>query len=172
MTEIWKDIDEYDGVYQVSSFGSIRNTGIGISSAKILKPHLGTTGYYYVNLSKKSKVKLHKIHRTVARHFLTFNTAKNIVNHIDGNKLNNYVSNLEWCTSTENNRHARVLGLAVDVKGEQCGKSKFSNKEVLLMRSLCPDDWTAQHLKTLAIQFNTSHQNVRAIINRQAWKHI
>jgi len=168
----WKSIENYEGLYEIADTGVIRSLTNGNRKGKVLKPALGTTGYFYVNLSKQGKVKLHKIHRVVAKHFLPLNSSKLYVNHKDGNKLNNDVINLEWCTSLENNRHARNVGLSVDVKGEKHGNSKFKDSDILEMRKLCPSNPTEQDFKTLAIQFGTSPQNMRSIIFKKTWKHI
>lgn len=110
MQEIWKDIKGYEGLYQVSNFGKIKSlakqVGFCFRSEKILKNNIDTYGYEYVILSKANKTKPFLVHRIVASHFIENVNNKEEVNHIDGNKKNNIVTNLEWCTSTENKKHA------------------------------------------------------------------
>jgi hypothetical protein len=101
--ETWKEIAEYP-LYEISSLGRIRN-----KQGKILKPFIQNCGYENMKLSLYKK---HiQIHREVAKAFIPNPDNKQYVNHIDGNKLNNTVSNLEWVTNSENILHARKTGL-------------------------------------------------------------
>ena len=124
MQEEWRDIIGFDGRYQVSNLGNVRSTDRlykqsnaktdeynHIYKGKMLKPHYTIWGYKRVGLSKNGKVKYFTIHKLVAEAFLKNNNNYPCVNHIDGNKENNNVSNLEWCTYSRNNRHAREIGL-------------------------------------------------------------
>lgn len=106
--EIWKDIPGYEGVYLVSNKGNIKR----ISTNKILKPYENKrNGYLTINLSNKGRKNL-RIHRIVAKAFLPNPNNKPYINHIDGNKKNNNITNLEWCTQKENVDHAiKVLGV-------------------------------------------------------------
>ena len=87
--------------YEVSSLGKVRNMKTG----KILKPHLNHKGYLKHHLSKNNKLKELFLHRIVATAFIDNPEGKPCVNHIDENKLNNDLSNLEWCTVRENIIH-------------------------------------------------------------------
>lgn len=123
MEEIWKDIVGYEGLYQVSNLGRVksldhfRNTGLNrgyLQKGKILKPSMDMyRNYLRVQLSKKGKVVSIRIHRLVAQAFIPNPKNKPQVNHIDGNKLNNCVDNLEWVTIRENIQHAYDTGLAM-----------------------------------------------------------
>lgn len=115
--EIWKDIEGYEGLYQISNYGRIKSLEKYIKSGiknskkvkrkeKILKIQENRYGYNYVNLSKNSEHKYKTIHRLVAQAFIPNPQNKPQVNHIDGDKTNNCISNLEWCTSSENEIHA------------------------------------------------------------------
>ena len=123
--EIWKDIKGYKGLYQVSSFGRVKSFKTNLNG-KILKQRTNPNGYKSVNLSLNGKVKLKVIHRLVMETFkeekLNFkympnedisiiNLDKLIINHIDGNKENNNITNLEWCTYSYNINEALRLGL-------------------------------------------------------------
>lgn len=88
--------------YAVSNYGNVKN----IRTGKILKPINTPTGYLTVTLSKNNKKHTFRIHRLVAIYFIDNPENKEQVNHIDGNKHNNAVCNLEWCTHTENINHA------------------------------------------------------------------
>lgn len=92
--EVWKDIPEYEGLYQISNLGRIK------SKRKILKPINGE--YLKVGLSKKGIQKTLTVHRLVAETFIVNTNKYNFVNHKDENKYNNRVDNLEWCTNKYN----------------------------------------------------------------------
>lgn len=103
--EVWKDIAGYDGLYQISNKGRVRN------ARSILKTFVCGSGYSEIILTKNRKRKPKLIHRLVAEAFLLNPVGKREVNHKDGNKLNNDVGNLEWVTPSENQAHSRrVLG--------------------------------------------------------------
>lgn len=117
MEEIWKDIEGYNGKYQVSNLGRVKSLK---GSEKILKPRVSNTGYKYVNLCIQGKSKTLKIHRLVAQAFLPNPEGLPQVNHKDEDKLNNNVDNLEWCTreyncnyGTRNKRIASTGGIKV-----------------------------------------------------------
>ena len=100
--EIWKDIQGYEGLYQVSNYGNIKN----IKTGKIKKAEKTQRGYLRVLLSNgRHKQKHKRIHRIVAETFISNSNGLSDVNHINGNKLDNRADNLEWCTKKENVRH-------------------------------------------------------------------
>ncbi|QVU02042.1 HNH endonuclease family protein [Enterococcus phage vB_EfaS_785CS] len=103
MIEIWKDIEGYEGDYQVSNLGRVKS--FKYKSERILKPCVDKDGYRDVRLCKHNKPKHFKIHRLVAEAFIPNPENKPQVNHIDEDKVNNMVSNLEWVTPKENNNH-------------------------------------------------------------------
>lgn len=107
MQEIWKDIKGYEGLYQVSNFGNVKSLKCDI----ILKPNLTRKGYLITSLCKNKIRKAYSIHRLVAKSFIPNIENKPQVNHIDGNKQNNKVTNLEWVTNSENMKHAFLTNL-------------------------------------------------------------
>lgn len=113
--EIWKDIIGYEGYYQISSLGNVRSLdrfdGVHNRKGSILRPRLKKNGYLQVGLRKHMERKWIGIHRLVAIHFIENPDNKPQVNHIDGNKQNNTVENLEWATEKENQNHAARIGL-------------------------------------------------------------
>lgn len=101
--EIWKDIPNYEGLYQVSNLGRIKSL-YNYRKYNILTPRI-KRGYYTIGLRKNGKRKWHLVHRIVASAFIMNVDNKPQVNHIDENKLNNRVDNLEWCTASYNNNY-------------------------------------------------------------------
>lgn len=102
----WRPITDFPN-YQVSDSGEVVN----IVTGKQLKPIHERTGYSHVTLCGDGRHKQTSIHRLVAREFINNPENKPMVNHIDGNKANNHVDNLEWCTYSENMQHAYRTGL-------------------------------------------------------------
>ena len=103
MIEIFKDIKDYEGLYQVSNFGNVLSLNYNRSGKpKLLKPHIEGGGYSFVHLCKDGKRKMFKIHRLVAETFLENPDNLPQVNHKDEDKTNNRVDNLEWCDNKYN----------------------------------------------------------------------
>ena len=102
--EIWKDIDNYVGLYQVSNLGNVKRTFV-------LKQAKDKSGYLNVNLSKNGKYKRFRVHRLVAQAFIVNENNFDEVNHKNGNKLDNRVDNLEWTNHYQNMKHARENNL-------------------------------------------------------------
>lgn len=127
MEEIWKDVKDYEGIYQVSNLGRVkvlprkRKNGIKgsyIQKEKLMKPFISRR-YKEVILRKDNKYKHFRVHRLVATTFIPNTENKPQVNHIDGNKFNNNADNLEWCTQSENQLHAYRTGLQKPVYGRK-----------------------------------------------------
>jgi len=114
--ETWKDIPDYEGIYEVSDKGRVRTaenkTTHSVRSGerkwkqRILKQKSDPGGHKRVSLWKNKRVKDYLVHRLVAMAFIESEEGKTIINHKDGVPWNNDVSNLEWCTYKENNAHA------------------------------------------------------------------
>lgn len=136
--ECWKDIKGYEK-YQISNFGRVRRKAkivkVGIKNVKkafkeeqLLKPLKFTKGYLGIKLYNNSGAKNYKIHRLVAEAFIPNPDNLEQVNHIDGDKTNNKVNNLEWCSCQENMEHSYRIGLRDKTKlaenMRKLGKSK------------------------------------------------
>lgn len=139
--EIWKNIEGYEGRYQISSHGRVKSleriaNHIGGSRKvceRIMKStRAGSKGKYRgVHLYKNRQPAQFLIHRLVARAFIPNPNNKSEVNHIDGNPSNNHVSNLEWCSPAENNQHAYKMGLKSPPNKDRLGAHNHSSKAVL-----------------------------------------
>lgn len=131
MKEIWKDIEGYEGIYQVSNLGRVRSLDRKvwnyIKKGRILKSHSNGHGYQNVSLHNENKIEKHAyIHILVAKAFIPNPENKKEVNHKDFNKENNCADNLEWVTREENKKHYRKSQYANKVEKERI--SYFSNK--------------------------------------------
>ena len=103
MKEIWRDIEGYEGLYQVSNFGNIMSNNLyAHKKPKLKKICNHSSGYASVSLSKEGRDKTYLVHRLVAKAFLDNPNGYEFVNHKDENKKNNNVENLEWCTKSYN----------------------------------------------------------------------
>ena len=111
MIELWKDIEGYEGLYQVSNTGKVKRVkhidtkcrqGYRVFKERMLKPISNERGYLYVKLSKNNKEKTFKIHRLVAQAFISNPNNYPQVNHKDEVKTNNNITNLEWCDNKYN----------------------------------------------------------------------
>lgn len=109
MKEIWKDVSGFEGLYQVSNFGRVRSLKFG--KEKMMEGGITNKGYLQVTLSLNGRVKRYQVHRLVADVFISNPNNLPQVNHIDGNKTNNNVENLEWVTAKQNIHHAWNAGL-------------------------------------------------------------
>ena len=166
--EIWKDITGYNGIYQISNFGRLRRiwkkSHRNPEGKLIILKSVISKGYKFAHLCKNGKAKKITIHRLVAIEFIENPLNKPQVNHIDGNKANNHIDNLEWCTASENSKHAWDTGLAK--RGEEHGSSKLTQKQVNEIREL-------KGLKTqkqIAKMFNVSSPHISRIHTGKSWE--
>ncbi len=143
-TEIWKEVDGYNGVYFVSNLGNVKSVdhflpgrrGSGKQNGRVLKQNKCHKGYLRVSLSL-NKVKFTTgAHRLVAKAFVPNSLNLPQVNHKDGIKTNNYPDNLEWCTNQQNQIHAVKNGLTKHNYCEKHHMAKLSNDDVIKAREL------------------------------------
>lgn len=136
--EIWRFIEGYKsryGRYRVSNLGRVKN-GRGIES----RPHKHKKGYIMISMVRDGVEKRGQLHRLVAKSFIPNPDNLPQVNHLDGDKSNNKVSNLQWCTNGENMAHANANGLRPDYKKIFAskpvkGKYKLSNDQIIEIRN-------------------------------------
>ena len=115
LNEIWKDIENYENMYQISNMGRIRRIYKN-GNIKILKQDITKRGYCRISLSKNQKHKHYQIHRLVAKVFIPNPNNYPIVNHKDENPLNNNADNLEWCTYSYNTSYGTAIQRTINTK--------------------------------------------------------
>ncbi len=138
MQEIWKDIPNYVGMYKVSNLGNVKSIGRYVDwrntkkffRTRILRAGSDKSGYSIVVLCKSGMMKAFKIHRLVAILFIQNINNKLEVNHINGIKTDNNINNLEWCTHSENLKHAHRIGLKKATWGGVFGKDNPLSRPV------------------------------------------
>ena len=157
MKEEWKDIEGYENKYQISNFGNVRN-----KLGNIMKP-FNNKGYLCISLFKNNKKKHFRVHRLVAQHFIENKDNKKEVNHIDGNKKNNKVNNLEFVTSKENKLHAVEIGL-----NKQCiSIIAKKNYIILYSKSIAGMYNKIKELEQINCKEKTFKENVRRALNNK-----
>jgi DNA-binding XRE family transcriptional regulator len=164
--EEWKHIKGLENKYLISNLGRVKSLPRKyVKKSRILKTPLDAYGYPVVYLDKK-----YKVHRLVASHFLPEIPNKPIVNHINGIKNDNKVSNLEWSTYSENMTHAYKNNLNKGPKGVKNRHSKLSERDVISIKiKYIPRKYT---MDRLAKEFNVSRQSIKNIIKNKTWRHI
>lgn len=187
--EIWKDVRGYEGLYQVSSMGQVKSLDRIVLGKKgsprkqkgiVMKPYCGKNGYPIAILSKDGRKKTHTVHRLMALNFLPNPENKRTVNHMDGIKTNNRLSNLEWATDKENVNHAWRIGLSKPrntntdgkFKGEKSPASKLTNKDVEYIRSQSRKSGGTKTDTELARELGVSGSTIDRVTTFKTWDHI
>ena len=164
--EVWKGMiyqgQDYSCRFEVSNTGKIRNK----SNKHEYLLHKGGIGYLQICTSIHGVRKNIKAHKAVAETFIENPLGKPFINHIDGNKLNNNVSNLEWVTRQENLVHAKTHGLLEGQRqfGTKNPRCKLTDNEVMQIRELYQ---CGKSTKYLAKVFNVSNTHIRDIVNNK-----
>ena len=162
MSEIWKDIVGYEGLYQVSNFGRVKS--FHRKEPIILKPLVTRKGYLRVELYDGTNSQLRLIHRLVIEAFNPNNTNLQ-VNHIDGDKSNNKLSNLEWCSGSENIIHALSNGLRVPKSGEEHWNCKLTDDDVKRIKRDYVKGSSVFGSYALAKQYDVDATTIQKIVN-------
>jgi hypothetical protein len=172
--EIWKDVNGFEDQYQISNLGKIRskprlliksNGREQTVKGRVLKTFISSTGYEFAVFQIGVKTKNFAMHRLVAIHFIENPENKYAVNHKNGIKTDNEFHNLEWVTKSENELHARRIGLKC-TKGEKASKSILKEVEVLEIRK------SLKTAKELSLIYKVSVISIYGIKKRRSWKHI
>lgn len=158
--EIWKPIINFENLYLVSNYGRIKN----IKRNELIKLYI-RGGYLSCKLSKNNIKTNFLVHRLVALMFIKNINNVTQVNHKDGDKLNNYVENLEWCTPKENIRHSWVNGLSKSNYKDNITQRKLNINDVQFIRNN-----KKIKRKELANKFNVSITTINSVINYKYYK--
>ena len=183
--ETWKDIPNYVGFYQISNLGNVRSLEREITRrdglikrfhSQRLRPGIASNGYLTVSLSKNGIGTTYLIHRMIGDAFILNTKNKAEINHKDGNKLNNSISNLEWVSSSENSIHAHKSGLiiftserrhnhSISKKGIKNPASKLTEKDIIDIKSLLE----TKKQKEISAIYNINQSVVSRIKNNKTW---
>lgn len=179
LLEVWKPADGYEWAYSVSNYGRIssvsrvakRSTNGPLPiRGRLLTGALSNRGYLYVTLTVDGKKKNLSIHRLVARTFLDNHRHLPQVNHKDGNKKNNHVENLEWCTNRDNAIHALRIGLSsppTSGPGEISPAHKLTWESARRIRALAR---AGIPQRAIAQLYGVAQGTVGHIVNGRTWK--
>ena len=165
MEEIWKDIEGYEGLYEVSNLGRVRSLWNG--KIKILKPWISGTGYLQITLYKDNRRENIFVHKLVCEGFIPKDSDRNTVNHKNGVKTDNNINNLEWASYSENTKHAYKNGLNKN-KGESHKSAKLSKLQVQEIRNT---NWKIPQ-REIASKFNIGTRHLRHILANKSWRDI
>ena len=163
---IWRTL-QYNGEYydnfEVSEDGQLRN----VKTGTVYKQHINKEGYNQVciSLGGRDKKKVFKIHKAVAETFICNLENKSDVNHKDGNKQNNTLSNLEWMTKKENMEHASQNGLLKPLCGTDSPTAKLTKEDVIYIRENYIARDPVYGSRALGRKFNINHSSILNIIN-------
>lgn len=165
MIETWLPVAGYEGLYEVSTEGNVRS----LLTGKILQAGYSGKRVPSVCLSKNGKQTTKAVHRLVAKAFLPNPHNKPQINHIDGNRDNRSVTNLEWATQHENMIHAYRIGLRYGKKGEKNPNALLSSKKVLRIRELRSQGKAYPEIgRIIGVEAGT----VANVILGRSWSHV
>lgn len=162
-------LNGYEGLYKINRKGEVVSLPRTRCKGKIKKAALGSHGYLTISLCKNNKAKTYLLHRLVAETFISNPNNKPDVNHKNGIKTDDRVENLEWCTKSENMKHAVNTGLysppRIIVEGEQHGRAKLKKQDIV---------YILKHKEIgdteLAKKFNVSREHIWLIKKRKSWR--
>ena len=173
INEIWKPVPGFEDRYGVSNFGRVKSIkrvcktekGVRIVPEKILNGSLDTYGYLFVVLSKDGKHKNYLIHKLVMSAFTCNPENKPQINHLDGNKLNNNLTNLEWSTAKENINHKfKVLKYKQhNCKGVVCVETGEEYESIALAEKTKGKLGLRRHLKGFNKTYLGNHWKYRSL---------
>lgn len=175
--EEWKDIPEYEGIYQASTLGRIRGldrqwidrAGMSRTYKGKIKAQMKTqcksdVGYWRVNLCKNWKVHTHMVHKLIMLTFVGPRPANMEILHINGDTLDSRLINLRYGTKNENMRDRDAHGKTA--RGSRSGASKLTNDEIIRIRQERMD---GSSVLTLAHKYNVSPSSISSICNKKSW---
>lgn len=168
--EIWKDVVGYEGRYEISSLGSVKSLNYNkTGKPKLLAKIFHHSGYLCTCLNRGGKVKWIYVHRLVAIAFIPNPNGYDQVNHINSNKSDPRLENLEWCNQSQNRRHAQDAGFVFIPKGQEKWQAKLKDSDIPKIRNL---SLSGLDYPTIAKMFNVSRQAIGFVVTRKTWSHI
>lgn len=173
--EVWKEIEGYEGIYEVSSLGRVKSLPRPYRKKElILTPTSNGTGYLIVGLRKDKRLKSLLVHRLVLQAFDPVDSPKELEgNHKDFNVTNNRLDNLEWVTTQENRDHFWSSGRKPDATkttGESHHLSSLTDEDVIRFRTIHKE--TGCSVNGLAVANGVPESTMRLIIGGKTWKHL
>lgn len=185
LKEEWKPCPGYEGYYEISNLGRVKSSAIFIrhdgnwaeeggyiKKIKIRSQQTNRYGYKTIKLCKLGTCTQARVHRLVAQAFIPTDNPNNQINHIDGDKTNNVVTNLEWVTAAQNMKHAWETGLVNKdhTVGSRHHNAKLDEALAVEIRELYAKGGHTQ--KELAELYNVKFGTIKDLINRRTWKHV
>ena len=164
--EIWRDVINYEGFYQISNMGRLKSLHYGKST--ILNSGTARDGYKNVTLTVNGKKNYYRLHILVARAFIPNPENKPCVNHIDGDKSNNRADNLQWVNHSENTQHAYIMGLAKS--GYEHHSAKFTPEQIEEIRKNYIPYNSEFGASALARKFHVNIKTVQKIVRGISYK--
>lgn len=166
----WKSIERFNGRFDVSDTGMVRNAVRGnILKLNLLSDYLGVVVKPDGRGGKSYAI---KVHREVARYFVPNPNGKKYVNHIDGNKTNNNAGNLEWVTSSENALHSYHTGLQQKIIGEDSSSAVLSEALIAKIANEYVPRCRVNGLRALGRKYGFAHNTMSQALNGINWKHL
>ena len=150
--------------YEISREGIIRNC----KNLRIKSQYISSTGYYMISISINNKSKPFRVHRLLAMTFIQNIKCYEYINHIDGNKLNNNLDNLEWCTHLQNMQHAFKNRL-INNTNENNGMAKLNKEQVIKIKELLKKKMSQQKIANI---FVVSRSAILKINLKKTWSNI
>lgn len=183
MSEVWMPIPGYEGSYEASSLGRIRSLTRFVNHApsstsrgfkrvyvgRILSQYKTRNGYIAVRLSNGKSAKTVHVHRLICQAFLPMKAGLTVVNHKDGDKTNNRLDNLEWCTPSRNMQHAIDNGLKPVLRGSEVGGSVLNDSCVFKIRYMLECGETQ---RSIAEKFGIGQKTVSSLRSGKTWGHL
>lgn len=178
MIEIWKDIKNYEDIYQISNLGRVKSLNREVIQKnrvinwpeRIFKTTSTKNKYSNIKIYNKNGFENVSVHRLVGIAFVPNSNNKLFINHINGIKNDNRAENLEWCTTSENVKHAYRIGLNIPVFGDKSHSSKLTSVQVKTIKESYRDNLYTQ--SQLAKIYNVRVSNINMILTNRTWKRV